>query len=184
MQALAPITLVRHGATDAAAGMCIGQLDIPLSASGRIAVIETGKRWAAQLPQRILCSDLQRAFETATLLIGNKNIEPMTDSRLREIDLGAWQGRQWDDIHSSEPEQLARWGEDWLSYAPPGGETATQLYSRVADWYEDLLSSGTTPTLIVAHAGSLAALACRLHKRSPQHLFDYRIEHCAPLQLI
>ena len=178
------ITLVRHGVTEAAAGMCIGQLDTPLSANGRNAVIQTGRQWSAQLPQRIFCSDLQRARETAALLIGNVNIEPVEDPRLREIDLGAWQGRQWDDIHSSEPEQLARWGKDWLGYAPPGGETATQLYNRVADWYDELQLTEWLPTLVVAHAGSLAALACHLHRRSPEHLFDYSFQHCAPLQLI
>ncbi len=185
MQALRSITLVRHGVTAAAAGICIGQLDTPLSASGRSAVIEAGKRWSSQLPKRLFCSDLQRARETAALLIGDKDIGLVEDSRLREIDLGAWQGRMWDDIHSNEPAQLARWGKDWLTYAPPGGETATQLVSRVADWYDELQQPAQrVPTFVVAHAGSLAALACHLHKRSAQHLFDYRFEHCAPLQLI
>ena len=183
-QPLRSITLVRHGVTEAAAGMCVGQRDTPLSASGRIAVVEAGKRWPGQLPKRLFCSDLQRAHETAALLIDNRDIEPLVDPRLREIDLGAWQGRQWDDIHDSEPEQLARWGEAWLTYAPPGGETGEQLYTRVADWYSDLKLAERVPTLVVAHAGSLAALACHLQKRSPEHLFDYGFEHCTPLQLI
>ncbi len=183
MQSVRPITLLRHGATEAAAGMCVGQLDTPLSRSGRIAVIATGQRWPEPFPQRLFCSDLQRARQTAALLIGNRNFEPVTDPRLREINLGAWQGRQWDDIHRSEPEQLARWGEDWLTYAPPGGETAMQLYRRVADWYDELQLADRPATVVVAHAGSLAALACHLQQRSPQHLFDYNFEHCAPLQL-
>lgn len=182
-QAHGSIILVRHGSTEAAAGMCIGQLDTPLSAVGRSAVVAARKRWSGEFPKRLFCSDLQRAGDTAALLIGNKDIEPLADPRLREINLGAWQGRQWDDIHRSEPEQLARWGEDWLTCAPPDGETAMQLYNRVAEWYDELQQADNLPTLIVAHTGSLAALACRLHRRSPQHLFDYSFEHCAPLQL-
>lgn len=183
-QALGSIILVRHGVTAAATGMCIGQLDTPLSAIGRTAAIEMGKRWSGLLPKRLFSSDLQRARDTAALLIGNTDIEPLVEPRLREIDLGAWQGRQWNDIYHSEPEQLARWGEDWLTYAPSGGETAVQLYTRVADWYHDLQLAERVPTLVVAHAGSLAALACILHKQSARHLFDYSFEHCAPLQLI
>lgn len=183
-QHLVCITLVRHGATEPREDICIGQLDVSLSEDGRNAVVEVANRWPGELPRRLFCSDLKRARETAALLRSGQNIELVEEPRLREINLGEWQGRHWDDIHRSDPQQLQRWGENWATHAPPAGETASQLCDRVADWYDDLQRQQPISTLVVAHAGSLAALACHLHRQPPARLFDYTFEHCAPLQLI
>jgi bisphosphoglycerate-dependent phosphoglycerate mutase len=59
------LVLVRHGATVAAEGTCIGWTDVPFSRDGARAVESVAKRWdvgCVAPPERVLSSDLQRAM--------------------------------------------------------------------------------------------------------------------------
>src|ERR671929_2443690 len=86
------LILVRHGeSTWNAEERLQGQLDPPLSERGR----EQSRALAAAVdltgfpPERIVCSDLTRARETAELL----GVAPgRYDERWREIDIGEWGG--------------------------------------------------------------------------------------------
>lgn len=173
--------LLRHAACDNPAGFCLGQRDLPLSAAGEAQARELHRRWAGEWPTRVWCSDLRRARQTAELLLAGTGIRARPDTRLREIHLGDWQGGDWDSLYREQPQQLQRWGEHWLDEAPPGGESGRSLYRRVAEWARECLDPDGEPTLVVAHAGSLRALACALDDRGPEHLFERSFSLCAPV---
>src|SRR5919206_3871545 len=86
------LLIVRHGeSTWNAEERLQGQLDPPLSERGREQARALGA--AVDLtgfpPERIVCSDLTRARETAELL----GVAPgRYDERWREIDIGEWGG--------------------------------------------------------------------------------------------
>src|SRR3954471_23099299 len=86
------LILIRHGeSTWNAEERLQGQLDPPLSERGREQVRALQEMIATlDVPdERIVCSDLGRARETAELL----GLEPAAyDARWREIDVGAWGG--------------------------------------------------------------------------------------------
>src|SRR5262245_32904670 len=119
---LAPerILLVRHGeSTYNAEARLQGQADPPLSERGREEARVLARWLDGAAPERAISSDLVRARETAALL---GHPDARTDPRLREIDVGEWQGRPLADFPGgSEPS----WRGGPL--VPPGGETWGEL---------------------------------------------------------
>ena len=100
------LILVRHGeSTWNAEERLQGQLDPPLSERGR----EQSRALAGMLDglpdDRVVCSDLGRARQTAELL----GLSPgRFDPRWREIDVGSWGGRVAAEVDALGPE-LTNW---------------------------------------------------------------------------
>src|SRR5215472_4692764 len=92
------LILVRHGDVDASPGLCLGQTDAPLSAAGFGAVQQLAATWIGDAPRFLFCSDLKRAQQAAAIFAARFAIEPLTDARLREVNLGAWDGQRWEEI--------------------------------------------------------------------------------------
>jgi probable phosphoglycerate mutase len=150
--------LVRHGeSTYNAEGRLQGQADPPLTPRGR-AEAET---LAGLLDGRVICSDLVRARETAALL---GHPDPPTDPRLREIDVGEWEGRMLAEFPSG-PEPSWRGGP----LVPPGGEAWPELVARVAGVMEELLETGGS-WLVVAHGGVVRAAVTYLTGADAQQI--------------
>lgn len=181
---ISSLTLMRHGFAEIPHDLCIGQLDASLTKLGRDAISLLAKNWPAPYPERIYCSDLSRTAETAHILAQQMNLPVVSDPRLREVFFGEWEGRSWEEIYCKDPQLMERWGTDWVNIAPPGGESVRQLHTRVSQCYEELLQLPQSPTLIIAHAGSLRALACVLQRRPLDSLFDSNFSHGAPVSLV
>ena len=169
--------LVRHGASEHPPGHCIGHTDAALTPAGRDAAARLGAFLAARVapPPVVVASDLRRAVETAESLVrGGWPERPCTivrDARLREISFGAWENRSWDDLARDDPARVERWTRDWVTFAPPEGESFLDLVRRVGNWIDEIRdgTGATTPApggtqvderIAVLHAGSIrAALA-------------------------
>ena len=178
--------LLRHGTTTAKPGFCIGQHDIPLSVEGKLAAQGITDRWPDNI-ERIICSDLCRAIQTAEPLVKRFGLSLEIEPQLREISFGEWENQSWDTLYQNHPKQMQRWGNNWLDEAPPQGESARDLYLRVSQWWQSLAEAQnplSSTTVIVAHAGSLQALACHLQNQPLEQLFELDIKHCTPLQLV
>ena len=93
--------------------------------------VDAVRQLSSLLPRakRLLTSPARRARETAALING----VPEADTSLRDIDMGHWRGRTLDDVVAKEPEALAAWRADPLA-APHGGESISELASRVGEW--------------------------------------------------
>src|SRR3954451_21847442 len=110
------LIIVRHGeSTWNAEERLQGQLDPPLSERGR----EQARALAGIVngipPERVICSDLGRARETAELM----GLQPARyDPRWREIDIGEWGGRTAAEIDAQGTE-LTNWRGG--PRAAPGG---------------------------------------------------------------
>ncbi len=128
--------LVRHGAsTGNTPGNLIGHSDHSLSAAGEAQAHCVAARLAPLGPMPIFCSDLPRARETAECIAevwrGDGRLHGVTpDARLREIDLGDFEGRSWDDF-LADTALGARLETDPFHTALPGGESLAQLQERV-----------------------------------------------------
>ena len=97
-----------------------------------------------------------------------------TDSRLMEVNFGQWEGLTWDEVHLQFPAEMAAWGVDWYSVAPPGGESAASLENRVADWVSDLCE-GTH--LVFTHAGVIRSLRVICESRPWSEVMKIAVPH-------
>ncbi|MBQ5950215.1 alpha-ribazole phosphatase family protein [Massilia sp. ST3] len=143
--------LVRHPQPEAPPGICYGSTDLPAIESGIAAALDAltlhGLR---ELP--IFSSPLQRCADLARRL----SPTPVFDTRLAEMDFGAWEMRSWDDIPRAE---VDAWSADLLHYRPGGGESVLDVAERVADFLHALRAAGPEQTLLICHAGTIRLLA-------------------------
>ena len=153
------LVLVRHGeSTWNAESRLQGQLDPPLSETGRAQARALAPAVARLgIPsERVRCSDLGRARETAALL----GLAPAAfDPAWREIDVGAWGGRPAAEI-DAEGGGLTNWRGGARTAA--GGEPWPAFAERVAGAVERLRAEGDGPWLVVCHGGCIRAACAHL----------------------
>jgi len=187
------LILWRHGRTASNAGDRFqGQLDVPLDDVGRVQVKDVAEWLAGALcgrPCRIVSSDLSRAHDTALALGSLLGVPVPTDPRLREIDVGRWQGLARDEVQAAEPEAFAAWraGEDVVV---GGGERRSEAGARAAAAIVEHAVVTEGGVLVVAgHGAALRGAVMRLvgltdgegHPWSPHVLGSLRNAHWADL---
>lgn len=148
------LVVVRHGRTAwNAEGRFQGQADVPLDDVGQAQAAALVAELAALQPERVATSDLSRTRQTAAPLAAATGIEPLVDPRLREVDVGAWEGLTADEVRARFPEQFEVWrsGQD---LARGGGETAAAGGRRaVAAILEHLSATRPGRVLVVVSHG-------------------------------
>jgi broad specificity phosphatase PhoE len=170
--------LVRHGQSTGNVGRTLmGQSDHPLTELGEEQARAAAARLAPCGPMPIHCSDLPRAVATAEHIAAawsaplapgaplevafRARPTPLTDPRLREIDLGDYEGRSWEEFEADE-ELKAAFAHDPYGTAVPGGESLEHVESRVMAAVRDVLAAhgvgpdGGLSTDVVASADASA----------------------------
>ncbi|MDP1713223.1 MAG: alpha-ribazole phosphatase [Anaerolineales bacterium] len=178
------LLLVRHGQTDwNVAQRFQGQGDVPLNGIGRQQANALADRLSAQPIDLVYASDLQRALETANVIVRRSGCQPNLhlDSRLREMNFGVWEGLTYKEIKQSDPAALAAWKADVSTTAAPNGETLNQLSARVQSFLDDLRAQHADKTiLIVTHGGVLQTLLCSALNLKPTMYWQF---HLSPASL-
>lgn len=87
-------------------------------------------------------SPLQRARETAQLVLAGRDVPLIADERLIEISFGVCEGMHWTEEDSAEGgERISNFFNHPERYVPAeGGETLRQLAERTADFMRDVCS--------------------------------------------
>jgi broad specificity phosphatase PhoE len=145
------MVLTRHGATPRShPEQHLGQgIDIGLSDEGRAAATALARRLEGVPFDRVVCSPLRRARETADLIAGGHPIE--SDERLLEMDYGVWEGLTYAEIDARDRELRERWVDDPATVACPGGESGDDVARRARSFLAEVVSREGR-ILVVAHA--------------------------------
>jgi broad specificity phosphatase PhoE len=171
---LTTFLLIRHGQTDwNLEGRYTGQADIPLNQTGR----EEAKKAAAELlqspPDAIFSSDLQRARETAEIIGRSLELPVSTDSRLREIDQGEWEGMLFHDIKQRFEREFVRMRDDPFNVGPPGGESVGQVWERVLASAAEIAEEHPQGRVaLVSHGLALAIIKARGNGETVDKIWD------------
>ncbi|MDE2965494.1 MAG: histidine phosphatase family protein [Acidobacteriota bacterium] len=181
--------LVRHGTTEwNAQGRIQGQSDPSLNETGRSQARRLGMRLSSVPFAEARCSDLRRCSETAAgILPGRNEVRLQEMPELREKNFGAWEGLTFREVEARYPDMYRNWltAAD-PSFAPPGGESDLQLYSRadtVVDRLREIRTDSGSNLLVVTHGGMLRALIARLLGLSAQKMWKFRFAN-AGLSLV
>jgi probable phosphoglycerate mutase len=174
------IYLIRHGVIEGAGERrFIGQSDLPLSEAGRHIAGQWKEILACIDFEAVVCSNLQRAEETARIIAGEKHTAVRPISQLREIHLGQWEGLPMSHVRRHFPEEWKRRGEDISNYKPPGGECFADLHNRVVPAVEAVVAQLKGHGLIVAHAGVNRLVLCHVLGMPMSNLFRLRQDYGA-----
>ncbi|GAC1656634.1 MAG: histidine phosphatase family protein [Candidatus Dormibacteraceae bacterium] len=171
--------MIRHGASTWNDERRIqGQLDPPLSESGR----DQARRLAARLAgielDGFYSSDLERALATARTLGAAIGREPELLPGFREIALGEWEGLRGTEIKERQPDLWAQWVANPSWDLVPGGEGTEAFEARVATALAELRARHPSGRVVVVTHGGVIQVALLLALgRGSNGLFTFLIEN-------
>lgn len=154
------LLLVRHGETLHSHGDVIcGAMEVSLTERGRHQASLLAHRLRQFHPDALYSSPQSRARETAQILGESLGLPTIACDGLREMDFGAWEGRNREHVKASAPLELHRWeAGSWMAH-PPEGETQQQVIARgVLALHHILEQSGGGTLLLVSHKTILRLL--------------------------
>lgn len=176
---------LRHGESTAnAARIVSGWDDVALTPQGERQARAAGAALAEVPLVHAVSSDLRRARDTARLALEaraaarSEALALSLEGRLRERNLGRWQGQPYPRLRDTgEMQTLLAW-----SGRPPGGESNADLAWRVVGALADL-DARLTPgsALVVAHGGVIRAVLGLLDGTPRDDIAKEHIPNAVPL---
>jgi|GEM_PF-85945 len=150
----------------------IGQSDIPLSDEGIQQALNLREELRHVHLSAIYSSDLTRCLKTAEIVGEPHQLRPTPRRDLREILLGRWEGKTFNEIKHQYPEEFEERGRDIVHFRPLGGESFLDCTHRALRAFYDILHSTEGNILIVAHAGVNRILLSQAMGKSLENLFE------------
>ena len=154
------VMVVRHGETEwNTEGRRQGHLDSTLTAKGRAQAEALAQRFSPESCSAIYSSDLGRAFETARTIAEKTGHEVVSDERLRERNLGIFQGLDGEEIRARYPREYEEHRNGGADHAVPEGESFREQTRRNMVCLEELAKRHAGEVImVVTHGGVLSAL--------------------------
>lgn len=153
------LLLLRHAEAEGnATARMLGNTDVPLTPAG----CQQARQVAQALAQRrppdlLLSSELQRARQTAELLVHGLQKTPPLEiwPELNEIDLGCFSGLTWPEAHTRYPD-LCYQLEGTVNGLPiPGAESPQAARQRAEACWQRLQQLDRACVWLVSHGGFL-----------------------------
>ncbi|MEQ4922646.1 2,3-diphosphoglycerate-dependent phosphoglycerate mutase GpmB [Proteus hauseri] len=154
------VYLVRHGETEWNVARRIqGQSDSPLTANGVHQAQQVAEKVKSAGITHIISSDLGRTRQTAEIIAQACGCEVITDSRLRELNMGVLEQREIATLNTQEE----AWRKSLIDGTPDGripqGESMTELGSRMKAALTSCLDlPENSRPLLVSHGIALGCL--------------------------
>jgi broad specificity phosphatase PhoE len=165
---------VRHGPTHAKT--FVGWRDIAADLTDHARL----EQLRAHLPKKaiMVASDLKRASHTATALSAPGRKRLPDQPQLREIHLGAWDGKPFDDISNRYPDLSRAFWESPGDIMPPGGESWNHTSARVSACVAKINACHSESQIIaVVHIGVILTQVQRATGLSGYDTLSHKIDN-------
>lgn len=176
--------LLRHGQTDwNLEGRWQGQAaHAPgLNTTGRAQALAAAGLLTETQIKAIYCSDLLRARQTAELIAASFGLKITVEARLREINLGIWEGMLSDEIERLYPQELAERARDPLHAYAPQGESPLEVAERVIPAVNEIAHRHPDDSvLIVSHGVALGAIICKAKQIPLERVYEHVPDNAMP----
>lgn len=166
------LVMIRHAPTIWNAEKKLqGRTDISLGDVGK-SVAATWKIDPAWSSYRILSSPLARARETAAILFPRAEID--IESRLIEMDFGAWEGKSLQELRGAPGSDAAERETLGLDFRAPDGEAPRDVQRRLMPLFLELASARRNAVAVthkaVLRATYALATGWQMRDKPPQKL--------------
>ena len=149
------IYLVRHGQVDG--------FDQPrYNGQADVALTDVGIEQYHILKERLLnarisacyTSDLTRCTTGAGIVCSSIGIEAVARRELRELNIGIWEGKTWDEIKTNWPDEWQARMADLVNHRVPQGERLLDVEARVMPVISEIIERHNgQEVLVVGHGG-------------------------------
>ena len=154
------LILIRHGETLWNTQLRMqGSLDSDLTPKGELQIKALGE-WMKEVPFDFLyCSDTARAHKTAEAISKFTGHNLNLDKRLREKNLGVFEGLTSEEARERYPETFQQFKTAGASYVIDQGESTQQLLERSLDAIEEIRDRHPQKIAVaVTHGGVVRVL--------------------------
>ncbi len=164
--------LVRHGETK-------WNVEKKMQGWGDSELTEKGVRQVKELKEKvknisfsaIFSSTSGRTLKTTEILVGGVDIIEEPD--LREINLGAWEGRHFDELKKTSPENFRLFWESPQEYFPEEGESVAEVQKRGMKVIRRIVKEyPEANVLIVSHSCILKSIILKYQDRPLNELWE------------
>jgi broad specificity phosphatase PhoE len=125
-------------------------------------------------------SDLSRASQTAEPVERVLGLAAVPMRQLREIALGAWEGKTREELIAEFPELWSAWASEPDWDVVPGGEGATPFERRVKAALADLFGRHRGgDVVVVTHGGVIQAALAGIVGRRTRGVFPFVIHNAS-----
>lgn len=171
------VILIRHGETDWNADRRImGHKPIPLNDQGRTQVENLRRHMADVSLDAIYTSPMKRAYETATLVRGERDIPIHETFDLAEIDYGDWVGKTFDEVRRLP--QFKDYHRRPSQVDIPAGERFEAVVARVDEFFKRLRAENRSMTVAAVSHADVIKVALTKHLALPiDELHRIRIDN-------
>lgn len=164
------IYFIRHAQSEAnEKDILASRQDFPLTEKGRsdAEAIAAELREIAQL-DRIVCSPLLRAQQTAAPIAEAFGLEVETDERITEQELGVFSGMTYAELDEC-PDYMHDRTRRWQWIPEGGGESYEMIAQRLDPFFKDLDKMADNSILFVTHAVTLRLIKAHLEQTLPEY---------------
>lgn len=155
------VYLIRHGQTEwNLEARMQGHKNSPLTEVGITQAKGLHNRLMNEKIDLIYSSESQRAYDTARIIRGDKDIPIYRRNGLREINMGEWEGMKQSDIVNKYPQIWNNFWNNPIQYTPVGeGESYTEFKNRIITDVENIINSNQGKNIaIITHRIALKVL--------------------------
>ena len=125
------IYLIRHAEAEGNLyRIAQGHLNGTITDRGYLQIEALQKRFADIPIDAVYSSDLRRACITARAIYQPKGLPLHRTPAFREVNMGVWEGRTWQELRMDDEQQLYYFNRDLSRWQVPGGETCRDVLSR------------------------------------------------------
>lgn len=151
--------IVRHGETEWNVSKKMqGCKDSPLTVKGKTNARLLGESLGDINFDKVYCSPLGRANETATLILANKDVRIEMHDAIREMSFGCWEGMEQNEIESLYPIQKYNFWNRPDLYQSIDGESFEDVIERVKNFLDFICNKKHQNVLIVSHTIVIKAI--------------------------
>lgn len=171
------LILVRHGQTEMnAQSLYFGKLNPSLNDLGINQAYEAKNKLLNIDYDIIYSSPLERARQTAEIC-NYLDKEIIYDSRLEEIDFGAFEGLTFKEISEQYPNEVKEMEKNWKTFNYITGESLEELYQRAVSFLETL--DYTKDNLIISHWGIINCIISYFVSGTLDTYWKFKVDNCS-----
>jgi alpha-ribazole phosphatase len=165
------IYIIRHPKVEEYHTVCYGHSDMAISDDALMAAVARVKETVPEYSElTYFSSDLTRCRLLAEKLSSG---EVTYSSEIRELNFGDWEMKHWEEIPE---EEVNYWTEDYVNRNCTGGESYVELYTRVVNYWNELINKGYDKIAVVVHGGVIRSILSHVLEMPLKSAFKFKLD--------
>ncbi|WP_161787395.1 histidine phosphatase family protein [Endozoicomonas numazuensis] len=171
---MAELHIFRHGETEwNLEGRMQGSQDSPLTELGKSQAIAARSKIESIEFDAVYSSSSARAYDTAQLLLGDRQIPVQQLDELKEISMGTWEGMTYKEVEKEYAQDHFHFWKQPSLFRGEGAESFHQLENRSVSVIKQIISQHQDQkVLVVSHGAFIKTLLTSLQSRPLDEIWE------------